>query len=993
VNFAALPSTTPMRLDRPHVRPASRSVRFTFDGKDVGALPGETIAAALAAHGIASLRRSDATSAGDWRGLYCGMGACFDCVVTVDGRASQRACLFRIRGGEEVRSASPSGTPGDPLQPLAVRPRAAAPQERETDVLVIGAGPAGLNAALAARRRGASVLVLDERPQSGGQYYKPIASSLTAERPPDEQFRRGLELLEVVSAAGAEIIQDALVWGALEAGEVLALVNGEAVVFRPRRLVLATGAYERPAPIPGWTLPGVMTTGAAQTLVRSYGVAPGGRVVIAGNGPLNFQLAAELVRYGVQVVAVLESAARPGPARLRDVVTAAACAPDLMAEGTRYLWRLRKAGVPILWSHAAASAIGDIRLGRVRAAPLDADGAPDERRATTLEADTLCLGYGFVASAEIARSLGCRVKFDPRHLGTQAIEVSATGETSVPGVFAVGDGAEVGGARMAEAGGVIAGAAAAGQLGLGGAGLSDVTTARRKLARARAFQSALWRLFDAPPVSLRHIGDGTILCRCEALTFGRIREEIRAGWDSLPLLKRRTRLGMGRCQARYCASVAGSLLSEATGRPRSADTFAPRLPAKPFPAAALAMEKPEWGGHHRAPSPDLSRPVEEPHFDDGEAEVAVIGGGIVGACLAYYLAAAGRDVLVVERDDLNLQASGANAGSLHVQLLSFDFGHKAEAGGGPAAATLPLGPWAVSLWQELAAICGGDFEIRITGGLMVAETEAGMAFLRAKAALERSHGIDAEILGQKELRDLAPALSERLIGAEYAPQEGKINPLTATFSVFEQARSRGARYMRSANVVGLERTDRVWNVVTSRGRIRAGRVVNAAGPWARQIGAMAGVDVPVYSAPLQMMTTERAPALVSQLVAHADRHLSLKQLATGGILIGGAWTARYDAAQRMNATVRNSIEGNLWVAQQVLPQISGLHILRSWAGMNVNIDGAPIVGEAPGTPGFYNCVTSNGYTLAPAVARLSAELILSGRTSRDIRPYLLERFG
>ena len=448
---------------------------------------------------------------------------------------------------------------------------------------------------------------------------------------------------------------------------------------------------------------------------------------------------------------------------------------------------------------------------------------------------------------------------------------------------------------------------------------------------------------------------------------------------------------MGRCQGRYCLPVVARLLTNKSSMP-PLPTTAPRLPVKPFPASALALEKPEWGGHQRAGSPDLSRPSQALPFDPLEAGVVVIGGGVVGACLAHELAAAGEDVLVVERDDVNLQASGANAGSLHVQLLSFDFGDKAEAGGGPAAATLPLGPWAVSLWQELAERCGRDFEIRITGGLMVAETEAGLDFLQKKAALERRYGLDAEIVDRKDSQRLAPALADTLIGAEYSPSEGKINPLVATYSVMRRAEELGARLMRSTDVTALERTGKGWLVRTHRGVIKAGRVVNAAGPWAREIGEMVGLDVPVYSAPLQMIVTDRAPPLVEQLVAHADRHLSLKQLAAGGIIIGGAWPARYSQHQNMNVTIRESVEGNLWVARRVLPALDGLHVLRTWAGMNVNIDGAPIVGEAPTAPGFFNTVTSNGYTLAPAVARITADLICRGRTDWDFTPYSLERF-
>jgi glycine/D-amino acid oxidase-like deaminating enzyme len=142
-----------------------------------------------------------------------------------------------------------------------------------------------------------------------------------------------------------------------------------------------------------------------------------------------------------------------------------------------------------------------------------------------------------------------------------------------------------------------------------------------------------------------------------------------------------------------------------------------------------------------------------------------------------------------------------------------------------------------------------------------------------------------------------------------------------------------------------------------------------------------------------MIVTEPAPPLVSHLIAHADRHLSMKQAATGGLIIGGGWTAAFDAGMRLNRAERGSIEGNLWVANHVLPALAGLHVVRCWAGMNVNIDGAPILGEVPGVPGFFNAVTSNGYTLAPITASLVTDLLVRGRTDIDVSPYRIERFN
>ena len=434
-------------------------------------------------------------------------------------------------------------------------------------------------------------------------------------------------------------------------------------------------------------------------------------------------------------------------------------------------------------------------------------------------------------------------------------------------------------------------------------------------------------------------------------------------------------------------------MQETTGRVREPeDLFAPRLPAKPVPAACMAFEKPEWGGHKRSITPNLARPTETEALPPQEADVVVIGAGVMGACLAYYLAQEGRDVLLLERDEANLQASGANAGSLHVQLLSFDFGAKAEAGGGPAAQTLPLGPASVQLWRQLEQASGEDFEISTTGGLMVADSLAGMAFLKAKAALERKFGIDNEIIDAADLHALAPALSRDMLGAEYAPQEGKINPLKATYGVLKAARALGARFHRGASVQRIEKVGSGWSISTTRGVIQAGTIINAAGPWSREVAAMVGLDLPVHSAPLQMIVTETAPVLVKQLVAHADRHLSLKQASTGGLIIGGGWTAAYDDKRRFNTTLRQSVEGNLWVAQRVLPQMQGLRVLRTWAAMNINIDGAPILGEAANVKGFYNAVTSNGYTLSPVVARMTVDLLLGRSTLFDPLPYSLSRF-
>ena len=508
------------------------------------------------------------------------------------------------------------------------------------------------------------------------------------------------------------------------------------------------------------------------------------------------------------------------------------------------------------------------------------------------------------------------------------------------------------------------------------------------LQRARRFQAALWQAFASPPQPT--IPPETILCRCESLTRGHLQSIVQThDVTDIATLKRLTRAGMGRCQGRYCTRHLPDLVGLAPSGEH--DLLAPQPPLRPVPLAALSVEKPEWGGHRRSMLPDFAaRPAEQLALR--EAATIVIGAGVVGLSTAYFLAKAGHDVMVIDAGRPNAMASGGNAGSLHVQLLSFDFGAKAEAGGSPAARTLALQRDSVTLWQELQRQTGRDFEIKLTGGVMVAETEAQLAFLAAKTALERAHGIDCEVISAAELQRLEPSLAPGMLGAAFCPQEGKINPLVATQGLLDAARAAGARVhdLTSLRAITPNRTG--YTLRTNRGDIACGRVVNAAGAFASRVGAMLGTEVPVFGAPLQMIVTEPVAPMVSGLVAHADRHLTLKQAANGAFIIGGGWTATLDPIHQRPRALRDSLEGNLWVAQRVIPALRKLHVLRSWAAMNINIDGAPILGEHPGLPGFYNAVSSNGYTLGPILGRITADLILRGQTDRDVAPFGLGRF-
>ncbi len=1008
------PSLHAAHADRPGgrllgggVRPSGAPVRIEFEGEAIPAYEGETIAAAVTAAGIRALRR---TRRGEARGVYCGMGVCFECLVNVDGRGGQRACMTPVRAGMRVRGqrhgAGPAGARGAPLAPA---PDGATPVV-EAGLLVLGAGPAGLAAAHAAAAAGADVTVLDERPEPGGQYYKQVAASHTFApgRPPDRQLAAGLALIERVRGAGVRLIGEATVWGAFHdpaAGlEIGVLRAGRVERYRPRRLVVAAGAYERPFPVPGWTLPGVMGSGAAQTLARAYRVAPGRRALVAGHGPLNFQVACELARGGVEVAGVAETAARPGLRHAAAVWTMARSAPDLAADGLRYLAALARRRIPVFYRHALLRAEGAGAVERATLVRIDEAGRPVAGTERGFDVDTLCLGYGFLPSTEITRLLGCRHRADGGRPGGLAVERDADGRTSIPGVYVAGDCGSIGGARLALAQGALAGLAAArGPGGAGGPGGKDgpapgrtaAASARRALARAARFQRGLWKLFEAPPPADEFMPDEAVVCRCESVRAGVLRGLIREGFDEIGALKRLTRVGMGHCQGRYCGPVAARLCADATGRKMDERaSFAPRFPAKPVPAAALAVEKAEWTeeGAGRAPPASPYRAAGAGAAAD--AEVAIVGGGILGACAAYYLAREGVDVALLERGQPNGEASGNNAGSLHVQLLAYDFGERAQAGGGPAAASLPLQRESAAMWPALAEELGRDLEIEITGGLMVAEDAAHLAGLRDKARLERRHGTEVEVLSARELRDLAPHLSDSLAGAAWCPAEGKINPMSAVPAILAGAAARGLRVFRETEVSAVEpRAGGGFELRTNRGRFRAGRVLNAGGGWSGRIAALAGVRLPVRAHPIQLVVTEPAPPLTRGLLACAGRHLTMKQFRNGNLVLGGGWPAEADPATGRPRVLRESLEGNLWAAQRVLPALATLHVIRSWAAMNVAIDGAPILGESPGAPGLYHAVTVNGMTLGPFVGRVTADAMRTGRLDPALEYFTLARFG
>lgn len=419
-----------------------------------------------------------------------------------------------------------------------------------------------MSAAIAAAEHGVPSTVVDEGADLGGQIYRRPCGAAGAPPP----HPRGEALRARVAALGEriEVRRSEVAWGIFPGPTVAVTGEGRTDLLEPRALVLAPGAHEFVPPFPGWTLPGVMTPGAAQILVKTAGVAPGERVLVAGTGPFLLAVACQVLEAGARVVAVLE-ASRRFPwwtLPLHGWRT-----PRLLAEGLGYLRTLSRARAPVRYGRIVVAAEGDDRVRTVAHAPVDGEWRPDRNRLEREEADALLVGFGFVPRSQLAQMAGCRLAHRPS-AGGWVPERDREMASSVPGVFAAGDGAGVAGALVAAAEGRIAGLAAAARLGaLDAAALDrEARPSREEIRRIAPMRRALDRISALRP-GLEALADGdTLVCRCEEVTGGELRAAIRAGCTGYRSAKVATRVGMGACQGRLCWPSAARLVAAATGR-------------------------------------------------------------------------------------------------------------------------------------------------------------------------------------------------------------------------------------------------------------------------------------------------------------------------------------------------------------------------------------------------------------------------------------------
>ena len=452
---------------------------------------------------------------------------------------------------------------------------------KSVDIVVIGAGPAGMAAASTAASLNANVLVLDEQPAPGGQIYRAILEAddrRTEILGPD--YREGRDLARSFVEGSLEFEPSATVWRVDPLGSIAYSIAGAAKQVRGKRVVLATGALERPVPVPGWTLPGVMTAGAAQIMLKTASIVPQDAVLV-GSGPLLYLVAGQLIEAGHPPKALVETQSPKDHFNAVRYFWSALKGWRPLAKGVSLLKAVRAAGVP---RYTASDKIWLLGESEVEAVAFRS-GSSDH----TIACSTVLLHQGVVPNTQISRALRLDHQWNEAQHCFHPI-IDSWGVTSNPVFTIAGDGAAIGGAKAAELSGRLAAMGAAAEIDLIDEPKRDALASpvRKELARHLAVRPFLDALYS-PPDDVRHPEDATIICRCEEVTAGDIRRFAGLGCVGPNQTKAFSRCGMGPCQGRMCGLTVTEILARENGLSHDAvGAYRIRSPLKPVTLGEIA---------------------------------------------------------------------------------------------------------------------------------------------------------------------------------------------------------------------------------------------------------------------------------------------------------------------------------------------------------------------------------------------------------------------
>ena len=359
-------------------------------------------------------------------------------------------------------------------------------------------------------------------------------------------------------------------------------------------------------------------------------------------------------------------------------------------------------------------------------------------------------------------------------------------------------------------------------------------------------------------------------------------------------------------------------------------------------------------------------------------DIAIVGGGIVGASCAYFLADRGADVLLLESGRVGREASGVNAGGVRQQAR--------------ALPELPLALESLALWAELGKRLDASLDYERCGDLRLVETEADVERVRVIADGERTAGLALEWVEGTALRSLVPALSPRVIGGTFCPTGGQANPLLVAPTFGKRAQELGAVLWEGSAVHAIRRDGAGFALESDNGPVRAARLVLTAGAWTPRLAAGLGLETPIALFVPQMTATVPLPPVLGTVLLGFSRRLSMKQMRSGAVLVGGGKRGWGDLVTRARGPAEENIRLGAVDAVEVLPVLAGAETTRSWVGLEgLTPDEMPIIDRVDGVhvaAGF----CGHGFAIGPVVGRLLSEWLLDGKPSLDVSAFRLDRF-